>query len=177
MSRSVAFLLVLLVFVVQFSVLGIFIDPGRIPNIFVVFMAGFVIFYGFEKSLGTAVLAGLLMDVAGNLVVGSGTLALLLVIWILNRIKLVAELRSKRYFFALLFSLLVAGASILFDFFLKLTTQAANYIFNSGVSPYIYKFDADYAWRLLYAIILSWPVYLFIRKINRLSRGNATASK
>jgi len=157
-------MLILIVFILQYSVLGVFFQSARIPNLFVALVASLAIIFGFKKSVSWTILAGFLMDIGAPWLFGSGMLILVLILWLVDRLKIVTELRSKRYLFIVLFALIVFVSSFAFDFFLKFELGAERYILQGisnlpgpAVSP-------DYFFKLIYSAILGMGIYHFLRK-------------
>lgn len=168
MSKAFAALFIVIIFLLQFSVLGSFVDAGRIPNLFVAFAAAAAVIFGFNKSAGAIIFAGIMMDTGGPLMVGSGALALTLLIWSIDKAKLVAELRLRRYIFALFFSLIVALSLILFDLLYEGLARAQYYLFSAGGPIQIRQFSADYAWKILLTSVSAMPIYFFLRRFGKL---------
>jgi len=164
MKKFYLFILILIIFVLQYSVLGVFFQSARIPNLFVALAASLAIIFGFEKSVGWTIFAGLLMDIGAPWPVGSGVLILVLILWLVDRLKVVAELRSKRYFFISLFALIVFVASFAFDLFLKFELGAERYILESAPSLSSPVASPDYFFKLVYSAILGMGIYHFSRK-------------
>ncbi len=111
MKKFYLFLFVLAVFFLQYSILGVFFRSGRIPNLFVALTVSLAILFGFEKSLGWTVFAGFFLDIGSSWLFGSGILALVVILWLIDKMKAIAEFRSKRYLFAVLL-FLTAGSAL-----------------------------------------------------------------
>src|SRR4030042_4323667 len=164
MKKFFLFLFILILFFLQYSILGVFFGLGRVPNLFVVFTVSLAVLFGFEKSVGWVILAGLLMDSGSSWLLGSGTLILVAVLWIIEKIKVVAELRSKRYYFVMLFSILVFLSSFLFDVMLRFMVKTENHFF-PNISDFTGpEMNLDYFLKYSYSVVLGIGVYYFIRK-------------
>ena len=102
MKKFHLFLIILTLFIFQYSILGVFFRSGRIPNLFVALVTSLAIIFGFEKSLKWIFFAGFLLDAGSAWLMGSGILALVVILWLIDKAKAIAEFRSKRYLFAFL---------------------------------------------------------------------------
>lgn len=151
-------------------------NSSRIPNLFVALVVSLILFFGFEASWGWIVFSGLLMDVGSNWFLGIGTLALVLISWLVNKLKVVAELRSKRYLFALLLSALIAFSSIIFDLLMHAFTILEKQIGIPGVIIFIFQINSDYAVKIFFSIIFGILMYLAARKM-KLGRIQTILSK
>ncbi len=167
MAKAYLFLLIILIFLMQFSVLGQFMEQGRVPNLFVAFTVGAAVIFGFERSLGMTIFAGLLMDALGGLAMGSGTLALVLLFWTINQIKSVADLRLKRLFSVILFFAIVALALISFDILVEAVAKAEKLFLGINATVYINRMSINYVLRLLYTSLAALPIYLLLRRFSR----------
>lgn len=177
MKKFYLFIFVLILFFLQYSVLGVFLKLGRIPNLFVAFTVSLAILFGFEKSVGWVILAGLFMDAGSSWLLGSGTLILVAVLWIIEKIKIVAELRSKRYYFVMLFSILVFLSSFLFDVILNFEIRAENYFFQNMPGFSGPEMNFDYFFKYFYSVILGIGIYHFARKARTRSFSLPSAQK
>lgn len=164
MKKFYLFILILILFILQYSVLGVFLQSTRIPNLFVALAASLAIIFGFEKSIGWTVLAGFLMDIGAPWPVGSGILILVLILWLVDRLKVVAELRSRRYFFISLFALIVFVSAFAFDLLLKFELGAERYILENAPAFSGPVANLDYFFKLAYSVILGMGIYHFCRK-------------
>ncbi len=93
MKKFHLLLFILILFVFQYSILGIFFQNGRIPNLFVALVTSLAIIFGFEKSLKWVVFAGFLLDAGSAWLFGSGILALVIILWLIDKVKAIAEFR------------------------------------------------------------------------------------
>jgi hypothetical protein len=156
---------IIIIFLLQFSVFGVFIRLERIPNLFIAFAVSLIIFFGFEKSLPWIIIAGLAMDSGSSWMIGSGTIILVVISWLLDKLKIIAELRSKRYLFAFLLAFLVILSSSIFDI---LVFAAVSFEKQSGVQgitiPEI-RVNLDYLMKLAYAAIFGIAIYYLARRI------------
>jgi rod shape-determining protein MreD len=164
MKKWTVVVFIILIFVLQFSVLGAFIKAGRIPNLFVALAVSMVVLFGFEKSVPWILLAGLFMDSGSSWLIGSGTLVLVLISWLVDKLKIIAELRSKRYLFAFLLAFLIFISSVIFDFLIFLLVKfekqlGANDTANLGIMA-----NFDYLAKLIYSVFFGIAVYYFVRK-------------
>jgi rod shape-determining protein MreD len=166
MKKFYLFLFILAVFFLQFSVLGAFFKSGRIPNLFVALTVSLAIIFGFEKSLGWVVFAGFLLDAGSSWLIGSGILALVIILWLIDKMKAIAEFRSKRYLFAVLLFLTAGVSSVVFDILMKLVFGAERFFFlNISAPHYFTAFGADYILKTFWTALSIIPVYFFARKI------------
>lgn len=166
MKKFYLFLFILALFFLQYSILGVFFKSGRIPNLFVALIVSLALIFGFEKSLGWVIFAGFLLDVGSSWLVGSGILALVIILWLIDKMKAIAEFRSKRYLFAV-FLLLTAGvSSAAFDIFLELIFRTEK-LFSLSVSAshFFTAFGADYFLKTAWTALSVIPVYFFARRI------------
>ncbi len=170
MKKFYLFLLILIIFFFQFSILGVFFEGGRSPNLFVALTAGLVLFFGFERSLIWTALAGLLLDIGSSWPIGLGALGLVIVLWLIDKIKDIAEFRSKRYLFAFFLFLTAGTASVFFDFFLNYFFRIEKIFFpNVSVQLFFPSFGKDYVLKTIYTAASAIVVYFFVRKIPRKS--------
>lgn len=166
MKKFYLFLIILALFFLQYSVLGVFFQSGRIPNLFVALTVSLAIIFGFEKSLGWAVFAGFLLDAGSAWLIGSGILSLVIILWLMDKVKAIAEFRSKRYLFAALLLLAAGVSSVAFDIFLELIFRTERlFFFSSSASHYLPTFGADYILKTAWTALSAIPVYFFVRKI------------
>jgi hypothetical protein len=163
MKKFYLFVFILALFVLQYSVLGAFMQSARLPNLFVALAVSMAIIFGFEKSASWVILAGVLMDVGAPWPIGAGTLVLVLILWLADKIKAVMELRLTRYFFVLLYALMVIIFSFAFDVFLKLELGIWKYIFHKTSNLSGLKVDLNYALKLFWALLFGIGVYYFSR--------------
>ncbi|OGI27653.1 MAG: hypothetical protein A2359_03020 [Candidatus Moranbacteria bacterium RIFOXYB1_FULL_43_19] len=164
------FLLILVLFIFQFSILGVFFQSGRIPNLFVALVVSLAIIFGFEKSLPWVVFAGFLSDAGSTWLFGSGILALVIILWLIDKVKAIAEFRSKRYLFAFLLFLTTGVSSVAFDISIELILKAEK-LFSLGVSSASLNlsFGTDYTLKTAYTALSVIAVYFFVRKIPKRS--------
>jgi rod shape-determining protein MreD len=166
MKKFYLFLFILILFVFQYSILGIFFQNGRIPNLFVALVTSLAIIFGFEKSLKWVVFAGFLLDVGSAWLFGSGILALVIILWLIDKVKAIAEFRSKRYLFAFLLFLTAGISSVVFDILVELILKAERLFFlSASFAPLNFSFGTDYALKTVYTALSVIAVYFFVRKI------------
>lgn len=170
MKKFYLFIFIGLLFLIQYSVLGVFLPSARIPNLFVALAVSLIIIFGFERSVSWVAFAGLFMDMGASWFLGSGALVLILISWLVDRLKVVAELRLKKHLFVLLFGLIIFVSSLAFDIFLRFELEAQRYIFSSVPSLPSVRANLDYLIKLVYSVILGGGVYYFIRQMEILSR-------
>lgn len=161
-------LLILALFIFQYSILGVFFQSGRIPNLFVALVVGLAIIFGFEKSLKWVIFAGFLLDAGSAWLFGSGILALVIVLWLIDKTKAIAEFRSKRYLFAFLLFLTAGISSVTFDILMELIIKAERlFSLSTSSASSNFSFEMDYALKTAYAASSVILVYFFVRKIPR----------
>lgn len=165
MKKLTSFIFVIAIFLLQFSVLGVFLKFGQIPNLFVAFAVSLIVLFGFTRSLGWIIFSGFMLDIGSTWLIGSGMLVLIAVSWLVDELKIIAELRSRRYLFAILLSLLIAGASITFDFLLHFLIVFEKQIGISGLVDYNLLFNSDYAVKIIFSMVSGVIIYLLARKI------------
>lgn len=166
MKKFYLFLFILILFILQYSILGVFFQNNRIPNLFVALVTSLAIIFGFEKSLGWIIFSGFLLDIGSPWLVGSGILALVIILWLIDKAKAIAEFRSKRYLFALLLFLTAGVSSVAFDILMELILKAER-LFSLSVSAshYFPVFEKDYILKTVYTALSVIAVYFFVRKI------------
>lgn len=166
MKKFYLFLFILIIFIFQYSILGVFFESGRIPNLFVALVASLAMIFGFEKSLGWIIFAGFFLDIGSSWFIGSGILTLVIVLWLIDKTKAIAEFRSKRYIFVFLLFLTAGISSVAFDILIELILKAERFFsFNVSASHYFPVFQKDYILKTAYTAFSVIPVYFFIRKI------------
>ncbi|MDD5489779.1 MAG: rod shape-determining protein MreD [Candidatus Moranbacteria bacterium] len=170
MRKMYLFLFVLILFILQYSILGVFFRSGRIPNLFVALTVSLAIIFGFEKSLGWTVLAGFFLDVGSSWLIGSGILALVVILWLIDKMKAIAELRSKRYLFAVLLFFTAGISSVVFDALMGIIFKTEGFFSLSISASHSFpSLGADYALKTVYTAASVIPVYFFARKIPKRS--------
>jgi hypothetical protein len=165
MKKILPIIFVFFLFVVQFSVLGVFFASGRIPNLFVAFAVGLVILFGFWRSLGWIIAAGFLMDVGASWPIGTGLLIIVVVSWLVEKLKVFADLRSKRYLFVTYLAILIVFSSLIFDFSLQFLLKFEHQIGWNNFSSFTLQMSADYWLKLFWASAAGLGIYALIRKI------------
>ena len=165
MRKWVLVIFIISIFILQFSIMGTFIKAGRIPNLFVAFAVSLIVLFGFEKSVPWIVLTGLVMDSGSAWLIGSGTLILILISWLLDKLKIIAELRSKRYLFVFLLALLIVLSSVIFDLLILFLVNFEKQLGIAGVNILEIKVNLDYLAKLFYSIFFGIAIYYFVRKI------------
>lgn len=168
MKKFHLFVFILILFILQYSVLGVFFQSGRIPNLFVALVASLAIIFGFERSVGWVIFAGLLLDVGSFWFVGSGALALVVILWLIDRMKVITEFRSKRYLFVLLLFLTAWVSSAAFDILVKFILGVEDFFYSGFFVPsYFLIFGKDYFLKTTYTALSVIAVYFFARKMSR----------
>jgi len=166
MKNFYLFLLILIFFLFQYSVLGVFLKSGQIPNLFVALTVSLAVISGFEKSLGWVILSGFWLDVGSFWIIGSGSLALVIILWLIDKIKTIAEFRSKRHWFAILLFLTAGFSSVLFDALLELIFKTENFFFTDINSVHLFSSSGtDYILKTIWTALLVIPLYFLVRRI------------
>ncbi|HBB36382.1 MAG: hypothetical protein A2374_00175 [Candidatus Moranbacteria bacterium RIFOXYB1_FULL_44_23] len=170
MKKLNLFLFILILFIFQYSVLGVFFHIGRIPNLFVALVVSLAIIFGFEKSLGWTIFAGFLLDVGSTWLVGSGILTLVVILWLIDKMKAITEFRSKRYLFAVLLFLTAGVSGIAFDILIEIIFRIEK-LFSPDVASlrHFSVIGKAYVLKTAYTAFSVIPVYFFARKFPKRS--------
>jgi len=166
MKKYHLFLFVSTLFFFQYSILGIFFQNGRIPNLFVALAVSLAVIFGLEKSLVWIIFSGFLMDIGSFWLIGTGIMALLIILWLIDKVKAIAEFRSKRYLFVFLLFLTAGLSSIAFDILIRIILKAER-IFLSDInfSECYPLFGTDNVLKAVYTSLSALAVYFFARKM------------
>jgi len=165
MKKILPVIFVLFLFVIQLAVLDVFFAPGRIPNLFVAFAIGLVILFGFWRSIGWIISAGFLMDAGASWPIGTGLLIIVVVSWLVEKLKIFADLRAKRYLFVTYLAILIFFSSLLFDFLIQFLLKFEHQIGWNKFSSFILQMSADYWLKLFWASATGLGIYAVIRKM------------
>lgn len=158
---------IIIIFILYYSVLGVFLQNSIIPNLFVALTVSLAIIFGFEKSLTWIIFAGFLMDIGSAWPVGSGILALVIVLWLIDKMKAITEFRSKRYLFVFLLFFTSGISNVVFDILMELIVRIEK-IFLLNVSA-VYSFpifEKNYILKNSCTALSIIVVYFFARKIS-----------
>jgi rod shape-determining protein MreD len=161
---TITFFLVI-IFIVQFSTLSVFLKTKWVPNLFLLFAISLIILFGFDESWEWIVVCGLLMDAGANWLWGTGTLVMIVIAWLVNELKIIAEFRSRRYIFLVILSLLFVVSSLAFDFSIHFLTALEKQMGISKNFSFDFYADTDYLAKLIFSIICGLAIYSFSRKI------------
>ena len=166
MKNFYLFLLILVLFLFQYSALGVFLKSEQIPNLFVALTVSLAVILGFEKSLGWVILSGFWLDAGSFWIIGSGSLALVIILWLIDKIKAIAEFRSKKHWFAILLFLTAGLSSILFDGLLEIIFKTEK-IFFADINP-VHLFSSsgtDYVLKTIGTALSVILLYFWVRQI------------
>lgn len=165
MKKWTTLLFVIVLFVAQFSILGTLLKKGWSPNLFLAFAVCLVVLFGFEKAWAWIVFCGLMMDVGSTWPIGSGTLVIVTIAWLIDKLKVVAELRSKRYLFVILLSLFFAVSSLIFDIILQILSIFEKQLGLTGSTLPEINLNSAYIAKIILSVIFGMAIYFFARKI------------
>jgi cell shape-determining protein MreD len=167
MKNITVFLFCVIVVFFQLSIAGVFFSRGRIPDLALALVIVLVLTMSFKESFWWILLVGACFDLGTNVIFGTAMLAFFLIAWIVSVIAKIADLRSRKFFFAVLMAALVSLAEIAKDFLMLASLKIrTNYSHESaGVS--LNLFGIVYVFKLIYTIFAAYAIYYIFRRVTR----------
>lgn len=167
MKNLVIFIFCLIIVFFQISVFGLFFQNDRIPDLALTLVIVLVLTLGFKQSFWWILLVGAFFDAGTSAIFGTAMLAFFLIGWMVSLIAKITDLKSGKFFFAIMMAAIVFLAEIGKDSLMLASLRVKANYFDEPMGIALNLFDTDYIFKLIYTIFAGYAVYYFFQIINR----------
>ena len=162
-------LLSIIIAFLQLSVVGVFFGSLAIPNLLLVFALSLVLLKGFDYSLKWLILASLIVDAGASWIIGTGTLLIVIISFLVGFMASIADIRSRRLLFWPSFTLLIAILTWAYDQLANVAIRVENYdVGKKWPSGSVNNIGSEYFIKIFFTVLAGYAVYYIVKKLDRI---------
>jgi rod shape-determining protein MreD len=150
----------------QLSVLGVFFDARKIPNLALAFAVSLALLCGFRKGFAWVAIIGFLLDIGSSWLWGTGALIFVIVGWLVDNFNKYAEIRSLKSVQVFALAAITTFSIVAFDVLGFIFSKLENNWFGKNIFFNLDFFSPEYGLRIIGTGAAGFLAYFIMRKLN-----------